>query len=62
MRIGPGETEPRDPHARGFAALLRASDDLVRRVDVASWEPDYGRKAEAQVRWEQAHGRALDVR
>ena len=61
-RIGPGEPEPRDPHARGFAMLLGARNALVRRGDVAAWEPDYGRKAEAQVRWEQAHGRALDVR
>jgi len=28
-------------------------------VDLASWEPDYGRLAEAQVRWEAAHGRPL---
>jgi tRNA threonylcarbamoyladenosine biosynthesis protein TsaB len=28
-------------------------------VDLASWEPDYGRLAEAQVRWEAEHGRAL---
>jgi tRNA threonylcarbamoyladenosine biosynthesis protein TsaB len=28
-------------------------------VDLASWEPDYGRLAEAQVRWERAHGRPL---
>ncbi|MDF1506325.1 hypothetical protein, partial [Roseisolibacter sp. H3M3-2] len=28
-------------------------------VDLALWEPDYGRKAEAQVRWEAEHGRAL---
>jgi tRNA threonylcarbamoyladenosine biosynthesis protein TsaB len=58
---GPREVEQRDPHARGFATLLDR-DDLVWRADVTSWEPEYGRKAEAQVRWEQAHGRALDVR
>jgi tRNA threonylcarbamoyladenosine biosynthesis protein TsaB len=28
-------------------------------VDLASWEPEYGRLAEAQVRWEAAHGRPL---
>jgi hypothetical protein len=28
-------------------------------VDLASWEPDYGRVAEAQRRWEAAHGRAM---
>lgn len=30
-------------------------------IDLMSWEPEYGRKAEAQVRWEVAHGRALDI-
>lgn len=28
-------------------------------VDLALWEPDYGRKAEAQVKWEVQHGRML---
>ena len=28
-------------------------------VDVRSWEPDYGRLAEAQVKWESTHGRPL---
>lgn len=28
-------------------------------VDLASWEPAYGRLAEAQVKWESAHGRPL---
>lgn len=28
-------------------------------VDLASWEPDYGRLAEAQVKWELVHGRQL---
>ena len=28
-------------------------------VDLASWEPVYGRLAEAQVKWEAAHGRPL---
>jgi tRNA threonylcarbamoyladenosine biosynthesis protein TsaB len=31
-------------------------------VDVASWEPAYGRLAEAQVRWESAHGKPLPAR
>ncbi len=29
------------------------------RVDLASWEPAYGRLAEAQVKWEAAHDRPL---
>src|SRR5262249_45286456 len=28
-------------------------------VDVNGWEPSYGRLAEAQVKWESAHGRPL---
>lgn len=30
-------------------------------VDVRSWEPDYGRLAEAQVKWESTHGRPLPI-
>ena len=30
-------------------------------VDLASWEPAYGRLAEAQVKWEAAHGRPLQT-
>lgn len=51
---GPGLTLDWAPHARGAA---RVSPLPV--VDLASWEPDYGRKAEAQSRWEATHGRAL---
>jgi tRNA threonylcarbamoyladenosine biosynthesis protein TsaB len=57
--MGPAESPAVAPHARGFARLLANGE--ARAVDVAAWEPDYGRKAEAQVRWEQAHGRALEV-
>ena len=41
------------PHARG-AAFVDAQP-----VDLGSWEPRYGRLAEAQVRWEAQHGRPL---
>jgi tRNA threonylcarbamoyladenosine biosynthesis protein TsaB len=44
------------PHARGVARL---SDGDVCIVDLATWEPDYGRLAEAQVKWEATHGRNL---
>ncbi|MHB1072931.1 MAG: tRNA (adenosine(37)-N6)-threonylcarbamoyltransferase complex dimerization subunit type 1 TsaB [Gemmatimonadaceae bacterium] len=46
------------PHARGVANL---EGWLASRApaDLASWEPVYGRLAEAQVRWEAAHGRPL---
>lgn len=30
-------------------------------VSLANWEPAYGRLAEAQVKWEASHGRALPV-
>lgn len=55
--IGPTESPAFSPHARGFALLIRSG--IARPVDVTSWEPNYGRKAEAQVRWEAAHGREL---
>jgi tRNA threonylcarbamoyladenosine biosynthesis protein TsaB len=46
------------PRAR---AIVRLESLLADRgpVDIAAWEPSYGRLAEAQVRWESAHGRAL---
>lgn len=55
--IGPAETPLLSPHARGFARLIEQG--LARAVEMTTWEPNYGRKAEAQVRWEAAHGREL---
>ena len=48
---------------RERAAVARLEQLLVARgpVDLASWEPAYGRLAEAQVRWESTHGRPLPV-
>ena len=48
----------RAPHARGAARMM---ETIVGRgpVDIDSWEPQYGRLAEAQVKWEAAHGRPL---
>lgn len=56
--VGPGQRLDLYPHARGIAPLL---ESVVEHgpVDLASWEPNYGRLAEAQVRWEAAHGRPL---
>jgi tRNA threonylcarbamoyladenosine biosynthesis protein TsaB len=34
---------------------------IAKPVELTTWEPQYGRKAEAQVRWEAAHGRELGV-
>ena len=56
--IGPGYTIDAEPHARGLARLADSAG-CVERVDLASWEPSYGRLAEAQVRWEREHGRRL---
>ena len=56
--IGPGQQIDAHPHARGVARVLTAIIEAG-PVDLASWEPDYGRLAEAQVRWETAHGRPL---
>lgn len=46
------------PHARCVAKLL-PSVIAAGECDIATWEPTYGRLAEAQVRWEAAHGRPL---
>jgi tRNA threonylcarbamoyladenosine biosynthesis protein TsaB len=46
------------PHARGVAALLSAVV-AAGPVELAAWEPVYGRLAEAQVKWEAAHGTPL---
>jgi tRNA threonylcarbamoyladenosine biosynthesis protein TsaB len=56
--VGPGQPIDAFPHARGVARMI---DELADgdAVDIASWEPDYGRLAEAQVRWEAEHGRPL---
>ena len=51
---GPGVGKRWAPHARGAMMLLPAPP-----ADLAGWEPDYGRKAEAQSRWEAAQGRSL---
>lgn len=58
MVVGPGQRCGGRPHARGVAPILDSITELG-AVDLASWEPDYGRLAEAQVRWETAHGRPL---
>jgi tRNA threonylcarbamoyladenosine biosynthesis protein TsaB len=56
--IGPGQEIDAFPHARGVARLVREIESSA-PVDISSWEPDYGRLAEAQVRWEAEHGRPL---
>ena len=59
--VGHGRAIDAAPRARGVARLgaLLATSGVV---DLASWEPNYGRLAEAQVKWEAAHGRPLPQR
>ncbi|HEX2724158.1 MAG TPA: tRNA (adenosine(37)-N6)-threonylcarbamoyltransferase complex dimerization subunit type 1 TsaB [Gemmatimonadaceae bacterium] len=56
--IGPGVGSEWAPHARGVARVMK--DVLAGGpCDIDTWEPTYGRFAEAQVRWEASHGRPL---
>ena len=58
--IGPGLDYDVSP--RADAMIARLSEIEVRgAVDLDSWEPAYGRLAEAQVKWEAVHGRPLSV-
>jgi tRNA threonylcarbamoyladenosine biosynthesis protein TsaB len=52
------ELLPGAPRAAGVARML---DSILAEgpVELGSWEPYYGRAAEAQVKWEAAHGRPL---
>jgi len=50
-----GEMAPQAAAAARLTKLIDATDP----ADLASWEPSYGRLAEAQVKWEAAHGRPL---
>jgi tRNA threonylcarbamoyladenosine biosynthesis protein TsaB len=56
--IGPGEGVEihASPHARG---ALRVPLELLVAVDLDGCEPASGRLAEAEVKWEAAHGRPL---
>ncbi len=51
-----------DAHPTASAALACIERmQLAGPVSLDRWEPDYGRLAEAQVKWEAAHGRSLPV-
>lgn len=58
--IGPGLDHDVIPRA---ASIVRWLPTVEARgpVDLDAWEPVYGRLAEAQVKWETAHGRSLVV-
>ncbi len=47
------------PHARTLLDLVGRTGGAVRVDPVEGWQPVYGRPAEAQARWETAHGRPL---
>jgi tRNA threonylcarbamoyl adenosine modification protein YeaZ len=47
------------PHARVLLDLVGRPGGAVRVDPVEAWQPVYGRPAEAQARWEIAHGRPL---
>jgi tRNA threonylcarbamoyladenosine biosynthesis protein TsaB len=47
------------PHAAALIDLVTTEGGAHRVHDVQGWEPEYGRPAEAQARWEIAHGRSL---
>ena len=56
--VGPGQAVERAPHAHG-ARLLESMIAAAGPVSLGEWEPRYGRKAEAQMRWEAAHQKQL---
>lgn len=56
--VGAGLAIPSAPDAAAVGRLGTFLQDAP-AVDLASWEPSYGRLAEAQVKWEAAHGRPL---
>jgi tRNA threonylcarbamoyladenosine biosynthesis protein TsaB len=47
------------PRARALIGLVNRAGGAQRVAAVEGWEPVYGRPAEAQARWETAHGRPL---
>lgn len=54
--VGPPEGAPR---AAALLQLRGVAGALARCTDPAAAQPSYGRQAEAQARWEHAHGRPL---
>jgi tRNA threonylcarbamoyladenosine biosynthesis protein TsaB len=53
------EGEAAAPDAAALLALRELAGGAQAVGDVAGWEPEYGRPAEAQARWEETHGRPL---
>jgi len=62
--VGPGAAlvgphAPTWPRAADLLALVGWAGALHAVADPATWEPVYGRPAEAQAQWERTHGRPL---
>lgn len=53
------EGEAAAPDAAALIVLRDLAGGAEAVPDVAGWEPEYGRPAEAQARWEETHGRPL---
>jgi len=47
------------PSAAALLSLIGVDGGALQVRELDDWEPTYGRPAEAQVRWEAVHGRAL---
>ena len=62
MAIGPSRhgIELVIPIASAAVRITKLIDATI-PADLAAWEPGYGRLAEAQVKWEAAHGRPLQA-
>ena len=57
--LGGSRLIPPAAPATALLELLDVPGVLTKVEDVGRWEPVYGRPAEAQRKWEEAHGRAL---
>jgi tRNA threonylcarbamoyl adenosine modification protein YeaZ len=55
--LGPGQ--PSWPQAGTLLELVGMSGGVRLVSDPSTWEPNYGRPAEAQAKWEREHGRPL---
>ena len=60
--LGPGDQGEAHVVPRAGAAIrITNMIDASGAADLATWEPGYGRLAEAQVKWEAEHGRPLQA-
>lgn len=59
LAVPPVRGAPARPNPSTLAGLVGIPGAAERVVHLDDWEPLYGRPAEAQARWETAHGRTL---